>query len=131
MTHVPLKRMKRDRECGQINPGDCQLNSGPFFQCCCNCQHHLPDYYHCTIHKDMRKSAKGCVCSIQKGWVCAGFLTQPGCNSVHSEWPEHSVGCEMYKPINKIQRPAWAACCSESDNCRRNNADVRGCCALG
>lgn len=78
----------------------CRLSDGPFFQCCCNCQHHLPDYHHCTTNKMLRQSAKECVCSIQKGWVCAGFVDR-----VHSGWPEHSVGCEMYTPIRKIDRP--------------------------
>ena len=120
------------KECGQEKAGDCQLNSGPFFQCCCNCKKHLQDNHHCTLDTELRAKEGGCVCSIKKGWVCIGLWVEgDGQGRVHSGWPEHSCGCEMYDPIKDIERPAWAACCSESENCRRNNADIRGCCSLG
>ena len=67
-------------------------------QCCCNCQHHVPDYYHCTIDTQLRDHTGGCVCSIQKGWICAGFAHMEGESRYISNWPEHSVGCELYTP---------------------------------
>jgi hypothetical protein len=39
---------------------------------------------------------EGCICRIQKGWICAGFLATAGGDRVHSDWPEHSIGCEMF-----------------------------------
>lgn len=124
--------MSGEREVGQERVGDCQLNSGPFFQCCCNCEHHWQDNHHCTTSPELRERHGGCVCSQSKGWICVlGRFMGDGSSRVYSGWPEHSVGCECYTPIKKIERPAWAACCSESENCRRNNADIRGCCAIG
>ena len=84
----------------------CQLNEPPFFQCCCKCIHHLPDYYHCSVSG---KKGADCVCGNKKGWVCKP-LGHDG--RVFSGWPKHSCGCEMYttqevhdkrqKPIDKI-----------------------------
>lgn len=71
----------------------CQLATEPFYQCCCNCTSRLTDYKHCSIHG--RVSGK-CVCSEVKGYVCAGFAFDEGEGRVHSEWPEHSCGCELY-----------------------------------
>jgi len=70
----------------------CQLGVGPFFQCCCNCKLRLTDYKHCTIHG---RGADGCCCHEVKGYVCIAFASE---GIVHSEWPEHSCGCELYSP---------------------------------
>lgn len=68
----------------------CQLSAEPFFQCCCNCTMRLTDYKHCSIHG--RRDGR-CVCSEVKGYVCVGFASD---GAAHSEWPEHSAGCELY-----------------------------------
>jgi len=68
-------------------------------QCCCVCRHHYADHYHCAVHQELRGTSlpmEGCICRIQKGWICAGFLATAGGDRVHSDWPEHSIGCEMF-----------------------------------
>lgn len=89
---------------------DCQLTDAPFFQCCCNCTFRLTDYKHCSIHG--RKDGK-CICSEVKGYVCTGFANE---GIAHSEWPEHSCGCEMYDPkvshaeaIGSVEYASWSA----------------------
>ena len=74
---------------------ECMLHKEPFSQCCCNCVHHHADHFHCTTEPNIRKQLRNdqCVCGIRKGWVCAGFANE---GRVYSNWPEHSVGCEMY-----------------------------------
>ena len=80
----------------------CQLKKGPFYQCCCNCLYHLEDKFHCTTHPKLRETSGGdCICSFHKGWICIGFHAD---GIAHSDWDEHSVGCEMYtskKPKEK------------------------------
>lgn len=86
---------------GAIEPDEsgCYLNSEPFKQCCCNCASHLEDCYHCTVNPEIREGTKSdCICSIRKGWICAGFADG---GRAHSGWPEHAVGCEMYTPKRK------------------------------
>lgn len=72
-------------------------------QCCCNCRNHLKDNFHCTIHTELRASSgDNCICSFRKGWICVGMVFEdPENGRAHSEWPEHSIGCEMYTPIKK------------------------------
>ncbi|MBE3085042.1 MAG: hypothetical protein IMZ64_02355 [Bacteroidetes bacterium] len=70
----------------------CYLSS--WGQCCCKCAYHFPDFYHCGVSKP--KDSSGCVCSILKGWICACPIDDNV--RVHSEWPEHSLGCELYVP---------------------------------
>lgn len=72
-------------------------------QCCCNCRWHVKDCYHCTTDMDLRKQIEEktgksvCICNIQKGWACiAPFEDEPGPQRVHTNWPEHSLGCELY-----------------------------------
>lgn len=86
----------------------CQLTVGPFFQCCCNCTFRATDYKHCSIHG---RPAGQCVCGQQKGFVC---LALAGEGVVHSEWPEHSCGCELYDPrvphaaaIGNVEYASW------------------------
>lgn len=86
----------------------CQLNAEPFFQCCCNCKMRLTDYKHCSIHG--RKDGK-CVCSEVRGYICVGFIDE---GMAHSEWPEHSCGCELYLPkyerskaIGEVEYLSW------------------------
>lgn len=82
----------------------CQLEVEPFKQCCCNCKHHWQDFHHCiTAPKDVKPGAGGCQCSVPKGWACVvKKLVDPGGGRIHSGWPEHSIGCEMYTPVKKI-----------------------------
>lgn len=40
----------RTAEKGSAPMTPCQLNVGPFRQCCCNCKLRLTDYRHCSIH---------------------------------------------------------------------------------
>jgi hypothetical protein len=85
----------------------CMLAEGPFYQCCCNCRNHWQDFHHCTIHTTLRAEREQCVCGVPKGWVCIGFRAKGDPRApIHSEWPEHSVGCEMYSAIRHIERPA-------------------------
>ena len=76
----------------------CKLEAEPFFQCCCNCTLRLTDYKHCTIHG----RGDGCCCHEVKGYVCIGFADE---GIAHSEWPEHSVGCELYQERVARDRP--------------------------
>jgi len=77
----------------------CYLNSR-LHQCCCSCQSHKPDHYHCGfVEPEQAKKLKEkiapdkhCICSIQKGWVCISPIS----DRVYSGWPEHSLGCEMF-----------------------------------
>lgn len=68
--------------------------------CCCNCEHHIEDFYHCTT-SPKPDGAEGCVCSIHKGWIC--LISMEGETPIaHSNWSEHGM-CEMHypkKPIN-------------------------------
>jgi hypothetical protein len=72
--------------------GECQLNAEPFYQCCCNCKLRLTDKKHCSVHG---RSEGKCVCNQTKGYVCIAFSDE---GIAHSEWPEHSCGCELYRP---------------------------------
>lgn len=87
----------------------CYLGTEPLFQCCCNCKHHWPDNHHCTTKPALRKKMDNkCICSVQKGWICVGMrMEDGGKGAVHSGWPKHSIGCEMYQPI--IIKPRDAA----------------------
>ena len=85
------------------DPAWCGLKDDPnFAQCCCNCQYHKRVYFHCTTEPKPtaeQKASAGrdgrCVCGVPKGWVCA----MPEHDRVYDNWPEHSVGCECYTPI--------------------------------
>lgn len=84
---------------------ECQLE-GEFKQCCCNCRYHAAVHHHCSRDTELRNEKGGCVCGIQKGWACLGFISQPAPPNevwrIHDNWPEHSVGCEMYNPISTV-----------------------------
>lgn len=84
------------------DPDACQLN-GEFKSCCCTCRFHIRDYHHCTTpegSKLRKETGNKCVCSVTRGWICAGFLLSgddsPECG-VHSGWGEHGM-CEMHSP---------------------------------
>ena len=64
-------------------------------RCCCNCRHHLPDYYHCCTVELPPTSGKSrmCVCSLQKGWIC--YIDDLEGARAHSNWSEHGE-CEMH-----------------------------------
>lgn len=89
------------------HPEWCGLRDDPHFvQCCCNCVYHLPVHHHChTKPKPTPQQMKlanvtgKCVCGVQKGWACVC----PVDHTVFDQWPEHSIGCEMYTPIEKGQ----------------------------
>lgn len=84
----------------------CQLTEGPFYQCCCNCAKHWQDFHHCAMDDALYAEKGGCVCSVPKGWICAGLFVEGGMKGpLHSGWPEHSCGCEMYQPIKIYERP--------------------------
>lgn len=74
----------------------CYMNEPPFYQCCCNCKHHLADYEHCITNPKLRDEKEACICNIQKGWVCHF----PESDRVFSNWEEHSCGCELYSAKN-------------------------------
>jgi len=77
----------------------CYLKVKEIKQCCCNCIHHLPVHQHC-ITSNRLKNELGCCCHIQKGWACVF----PEENRVYDNWPEHSVGCELYTPKTKKKK---------------------------
>ena len=58
--------------------------------CCCNCKNHIKDFHHCTT---TGQKGKGCVCGIQRGWICMAPEIE---GRVFSEWSEHGY-CEMYE----------------------------------
>lgn len=85
------------------NPEACGL-SGEFKSCCCNCRYHLRDYHHCATKEGSALrmafgNDNGCVCSVARGWVCAGFVLsgEDPTAGVHSGWGEHGL-CEMHHP---------------------------------
>ena len=82
---------------------DCQMKEPPFYQCCCDCIYHWQDFHHCTTKVDKES---GCVCDQPKGWICVMPRLTQDSERVHSGWPEHSVGCEMYTSIKKQQETA-------------------------
>ena len=62
-------------------------------KCCCNCQHHLQDFYHCTTDWQRHISEQRCICNEPKGWICASEAVENG--HYHSGWTEHGM-CEMW-----------------------------------
>jgi hypothetical protein len=68
--------------------------------CCCTCRNRLVDYHHCTIHKDLRETVKGCVCGVPKGYICVA----PELGQAFSEWTEHGL-CEMYEKGQSVSVP--------------------------
>lgn len=78
---------------------DCWLEKEPFFQCCCKCIYRVDVKLHC--HDEHDKS--GCICGVQTGFACTGFESE---NVIHANWPEHSIGCEMY--TTKEQAEKWS-----------------------
>lgn len=83
----------------------CQLEVGPFFQCCCNCVFHIKTAFHCCTEpkppgidsENKKDGERMCVCETQKGYACIVRLAQGG-ELIHDGWREHSVGCELYTP---------------------------------
>lgn len=58
--------------------------------CCCTCRWHHADFHHCCTARELRQEKRGCVCGVQKGWICA----PPESERMYSGWPEHGI-CEM------------------------------------
>lgn len=79
--------------------GGCQMAVEPLRQCCCTCWHHWPVHFHCCTEPkpDLPFAESKCVCNVQKGWACVS----PVAGVVYDNWPEHSVGCEMYDKRRK------------------------------
>ena len=76
---------------------DCCLPE--YKSCCCTCRFHIADFHHCTTAWEMREQHGGCVCSVQKGWICTG----PEPEGMYSGWPEHGR-CEMW--MEKKPKPS-------------------------
>lgn len=68
----------------------CQLDLGPFYQCCCKCENLYPVHYHCMTEPKPPEPHEKCVCGVQKGWACVMK------GRVYDNWREHSCGCECY-----------------------------------
>lgn len=70
-----------------VEENPCNLGAdNPFGeQCCCICKHQRPDYGH--------PHTNGESILTQRGWVC----DFPEGEGVHSGWPDHSVGCEVFE----------------------------------
>jgi hypothetical protein len=73
----------------------CFMDDPKWRQCCCKCAHHIPTHEHCSTNQPLRDEKKTCICDIQNGWACV----PPGFDRVHINWPEHSVGCEMFQKV--------------------------------
>lgn len=86
--------MNHHRDCHQ----HCHLSDGPFYQCCCACVYHLPVNHHCATSPDLRRERGACCCGEQKGWACVPPAEAWGAAVVYDNWPEHSIGCEMFRP---------------------------------
>lgn len=75
-------------------------------QCCCTCAYHWEDHLHCTHDRHLTfdistlDEQQGCICNIQRGWICANPEFYPHANS---NWPEHSIGCECYTNRDELQ----------------------------
>lgn len=67
---------------------ECTLSDPRWRQCCCNCEHHIPDYSHPHIDDQP--------IDHQKGWICVVPVVAFREKRASSDWPEHSVGCELY-----------------------------------
>lgn len=65
-------------------------------QCCCNCQHHIEDFYHCAT--GFREANEGCICSKHKGWICMPPEFE---GKAYSGWDEHGM-CEMWTKIKEV-----------------------------
>lgn len=80
----------------------CYKNDPPFFQCCCECTQHLPTHLHCCTVVNRKK--RTCVCGIQTGWACVPHVDRDDedqIGRIYTNWPEHSVGCELHEKYTK------------------------------
>ena len=57
--------------------------------CCCNCENHYEDFYHCTT-EPRPEGVEGCVCSTHKGWICMASIDGEKPRA-HSGWGEHGM----------------------------------------
>jgi hypothetical protein len=104
-THTPV----------ELKHPDCQLNTEPFFQCCCTCIYLWPVHHHCgrmpepTEEEKKEAGVEGrCICGVQKktatgelNWACVA----PEFGRVHDNWGQHSCGCELH--TTKEQKAKW------------------------
>ena len=120
-THIPV----------ELKHPDCQLNTEPFFQCCCTCIYLMPVHHHCCTEPKPtpeEKKASGCEgrcdCGVQKkeiggkelNWACAS----PEFGRVYDNWKEHSCGCELH--TTKEKKAGWDA---QSESDRKELAEFR------
>ena len=74
----------------------CEIKNAPVVQCCCTCIHQIEDFFHCAHDKKTVSALKdSCICSIRRGWIC----NNPELPGMHSNWPEHSCGCEIHTRV--------------------------------
>lgn len=85
--------MSRKNKCKSDNPiGNCYKTKNND-KCCCNCNNHYEDFYHCFSYPKPI-GVSGCVCDTHKGWTC--LISLDGERPVsHSDWNEHGV-CEFW-----------------------------------
>ena len=84
----------------------CWLNDPKIHQYCCSCEFHLIDYEHCDHNRELRDKTGKCICNIQKGWICCNPEIYEG-KGASSGWPEHSIGCELYKKKGRGVDAVW------------------------
>lgn len=72
----------------------CTMRDPQVRQCCCHCRYHLVDYQHCCTNPQLRQETGRCICDTIKGYICAPPEFE---GKACSDWPNHSVGCEMYQ----------------------------------
>lgn len=85
-----------------------------FGQCCCTCEFHHPDHEHCLTNPPLRRKKEKrlkksiCICNIQKknGGKLKFVCSPPDFGRAYSDWPEHSVGCEIHTPKEKECLPS-------------------------
>jgi hypothetical protein len=67
-----------------------------FSMCCCQCVFLVKDYSH--------PCSDGKPASNFKSFACIGLLIEDRFHpesGIHSEWPEHGFGCEMFQDRRK------------------------------
>jgi hypothetical protein len=77
----------------------CFMDDQKWHQCCCSCVHHLPTHIDCT-NVVSKGDHKGCICDIQIGWACCVeivMIEKDQTPRIYPNWPEHSIGCEMFE----------------------------------
>lgn len=63
-------------------------------RCCCSCRYHIKDFHHCATINRADFADSDCVCSTQKGWICAPAEME----RAWSGWSEHGL-CELHDKV--------------------------------